>query len=141
MSDPALELLPIDIEAYRNGNTGIDYIHRFNSGQPGPNVLINALTHGNEVCGAHALAVLFENDIRPQRGSLTLSFANVAAYQSFDADNPGASRFVDEDFNRLWSDEILDGPRQSVELTRARESRRRRIICLICTPCTSPARR
>lgn len=121
--DPNLELLPIDISAYRNGNTGIDYVHSFNSGQPGPNVLINALTHGNEVCGAHALGVLFEDDIRPTRGSLTLSFANVDAYHSFDTDNPTASRFVDEDFNRLWSDEILDGPRQSSELTRAREIR------------------
>ncbi|MBT3333259.1 MAG: succinylglutamate desuccinylase [Rhodospirillaceae bacterium] len=118
---PKLELLPIDIRGYRAGNTGIDYVHRFSSGKPGPNALINALTHGNEVCGAHALAALFENDIRPNRGTLTLSFANVDAYHSFDMDNPGASRFVDEDFNRLWSDEILGGTRQSSELTRARQ--------------------
>ncbi len=123
MNEPPLELLPIDIEPYRNGNTGIPFVHRFDSGQPGPNVLINALTHGNEVCGAHALAVLFEKEVRPIRGSLTLSFSNVAAYHSFDPDNPTASRFVDEDFNRLWSDEILDGDRQSAELTRAREIR------------------
>ena len=118
-----LDLLPIDIQGYRAGNIGVDYVHKFDSGQPGPNVLINALTHGNEVCGAHALAVLLENDIRPNRGSLTLSFANVAAYHAFDHDNPMASRYVDEDFNRLWSDDILDGGRQSAELTRAREIR------------------
>ncbi len=118
-----LELLPIDISGYRAGNTGVDYVHRFDSGQPGPNFLITALTHGNEVCGAHALAVLFENNIRPSKGSLTLCFNNVDAYHSFDVDNPGASRFVDEDFNRLWSDEILDGERQSSELTRARQVR------------------
>ena len=118
-----LELLPIDISGYRAGNTGVDYVHRFDSGQPGPNVLITALTHGNEVCGAHALAVLFENSIRPAKGVLTLCFNNVDAYHSFAADNPGASRFVDEDFNRLWSDEILDGERQSSELTRARQVR------------------
>ena len=47
---PALEVLPRDISAYREGNTGIDYVHRFDSGQPGPHVLINALTHGNELC-------------------------------------------------------------------------------------------
>ncbi len=120
---PVLELTPIDISGYRTGNQGIDYVHRFDSGRPGPNVLINALTHGNEVCGAHALAALFENDIRPARGSLTLSFANVDAYHSFDVENPSASRFVDEDFNRLWSDEILDGDRQSSELSRARQMR------------------
>lgn len=121
--EPALELLPVDIKGYRGGNTGIEYVHRFDSGRTGPNVLINALTHGNEVCGAHALAVLFENDIRPSIGSLTLSFANVAAYHNFDPENPTASRYVDEDFNRLWSDDILDGNRQSAELTRAREIR------------------
>ncbi len=119
----SLDLLPIDIQGYRAGNTGVDYVHKFDSGQPGPNVLINALTHGNEVCGAHALGVLFDNDIRPSRGSLTLSFANVAAYHAFDPENPMASRFVDEDFNRLWSDDILDGDRQSAELTRARQIR------------------
>ncbi len=123
MNEPALELLPIDISAYRTGNTAVDFVHQFDSGRPGPNVLINALTHGNEVCGAHALVTLLENNIRPTKGSLTLSFANVDAYQAFDADNPTASRFIDEDFNRLWSDEILDGPRQSSELTRAREIR------------------
>ena len=120
---PALELLPIDIRGYRAGNTGIEYVHRFDSAQPGPDVLINALTHGNEVCGAHALAVLMENNIRPSRGSLTLSFANIAAYHAFDIDNPTASRFIDEDFNRLWSDDILDSARKSAELTRARQIR------------------
>ena len=30
--------------------------------------------------------------------------------------NPIASRFVDEDFNRLWVPATLDGPRQSTEL-------------------------
>ena len=33
---------------------------------------------------------------------------------------PIASRFVDEDFNRLWAPATLDGPRQSTELARAR---------------------
>lgn len=35
----------------REGNTGVDYVHRFDSGVPGPHVLFNALTHGNEFCG------------------------------------------------------------------------------------------
>ena len=119
-----VHLLPIDISAYARGNTGIDYVTTFESGRPGPHLMINAITHGNEVCGAHALDFLFRNDIRPERGMLTLSFANVAAYQSFDRAYPYASRFVDEDFNRLWDAETLDGPRQSLELDRARELRR-----------------
>ena len=118
-----VHLLPCDISAYRKGNTGIDYVTTFDSGLPGPHVMVNALTHGNELCGAHALTYLFENDVRPVRGRLTLSFANVAAYETFDAANPYASRFVDEDFNRLWDQSTLDGPRTSCELIRARAMR------------------
>lgn len=39
-----LEVLPRDLSAYREGNTGIPYVHRFESGVPGPHVLINAIT-------------------------------------------------------------------------------------------------
>ncbi len=123
MSEYTVEVLPTDISAYRNGNTGIDYVHRIDSGTPGPVVMVNALAHGNELCGACAVKLLFEEGIRPQRGSLVLGFANTAAYDSFDADNPTASRFFDEDFNRLWDEDVLEGPRQSAELARAREMR------------------
>lgn len=34
---------------------------------------------------------------------------------------PDGNRYVEEDFNRVWSDEVLNGPRDSVELRRARE--------------------
>ena len=57
------------------------------------------------------------------RGRLTLSFANVAAYLRFDPSAPFDSRFVDEDFNRLWEPAVLDGASTSIELTRAREMR------------------
>ncbi|MFQ5784473.1 MAG: succinylglutamate desuccinylase/aspartoacylase family protein [Alphaproteobacteria bacterium] len=122
-SMPATELAPCDIGAYRKGNTGIDYVTTFDSGRAGPHVMVNALTHGNEVCGAHALAFLFESGLRPTRGRLTLSFANVAAYETFDRAAPFDSRFVDEDFNRVWGDAVLDGARDSVELARARAMR------------------
>ncbi len=121
--DPGVHLLPCDISAFKAGNTGIDHVTTFESGVAGPHVMINALTHGNELCGAHALKFLFENDVRPVRGRLTLGFANVAAYEAFDASNPYASRFVDEDLNRVWDDETLDGPRNSAELARARAIR------------------
>jgi predicted deacylase len=118
-----IELKPPDIAAYRLGNTGIDFVTTFDSGKSGPHVLVNALTHGNELCGAIALDFLFRHGVRPVRGRLTLCFANVAAYRCFDPGRPGASRFVDEDFNRLWSSQVLDGPRNSVELSRARTLR------------------
>ena len=123
MNSTTLEVLPVDITPYASGNLGIDYVHRFDSGRPGPHLLINALTHGNELCGAHALAYLMEQNIRPNRGVLTVSFANVAAYQIFDPSAPAASRFIDEDLNRLWAPEILSSGRRSVELDRARELR------------------
>jgi len=104
----AVELSPPDIEPYRAGNTGIDYVTSLESGQPGPHVLVTALTHGNEICGAIALDRLFRAELRPSRGKLTLAFDNVAAYHSFDHRMPTASRFVDEDFNRLWSAATLD---------------------------------
>ncbi|MBO0737296.1 MAG: succinylglutamate desuccinylase/aspartoacylase family protein [Alphaproteobacteria bacterium] len=116
----AVELTPPDIEPYRAGNTGIDYVTTFDSGAAGPHVLVTALTHGNEICGAIALDRLFRAGLRPRQGKLTLAFDNVAAYRSFDPRVPAASRYVDEDFNRLWSPAALGGPRQSTELTRAR---------------------
>ena len=119
----AVELTPPDIEPYRTGNTGIDYVTTFDSGVAGPHVLVTALTHGNEICGAIALDRLFRAGLQPRQGKLTFAFDNIAAYRSFDLRVPTASRYIDEDFNRLWSAATLDGPRQSVELTRARALR------------------
>lgn len=119
---------PVNIEApditpYREGNTGIDYVTTLDSGTPGPHVMLSAIVHGNELCGAIALDFLLRNEIRPVTGKLTLAFMNVAAYETFDPANPTVSRYVDEDFNRLWTREVLEGDRDSVELSRAREVR------------------
>ena len=116
----AIELSPPDIAPYRHGNTGVDFVHVFDSGAPGPNVMVQALTHGNEFCGAIALKQLFDERIRPERGRLTLAFANVDAYARFDFKDPDRSRFIDEDYNRVWADDALRGPRDSAELRRAR---------------------
>ena len=118
-----VELTPPDIEPYRAGNTGVEYVTTFDSGVSGPRVLVTALTHGNEICGAIALDRLFSAGLRPRQGKLTLAFDNVAAYRSFDRRYPVVSRFVDEDFNRLWDEATLDGPRQSAELAWARALR------------------
>ena len=115
-----IEISPPDIAPYRAGNTGVDYVHVLDSGKPGPNVMVQALTHGNEFCGALALKVLFDEKIRPAQGKLTLAFANVAAFARFDFDDPDRSRYVDEDYNRVWGDDVLLGPRDSAELRRAR---------------------
>jgi predicted deacylase len=118
-----LEVLPRDLSAYRQGNTGIDYVHRFGSGRPGPHVLINALTHGNEICGMVAATHLLDSGVRPKIGTLTVSFANVQAYEAFDIDRPYENRQLVHNLNRIWSPEMLDGSEQSPELRRARELR------------------
>jgi succinylglutamate desuccinylase len=120
---PPIEIMPRDISGWRKGNTGIDYVHRLDSGKPGPNIHVAALTHGNEFCGMTALTWLFDRNVRPTRGTLTLSFGNVAAYESFDPARPLDSRFVDRDFNRVWSDAIIDSDEKTVEVRRARELR------------------
>lgn len=120
---PAIEVEFPSLERWRSGNTGIPHVWRFEAGKPGPRVTIQALTHGNEVCGAISNDWLLQQAVRPVRGTLTITFANVAAYERFSAADPFSSRCVDEDFNRLWSPEVLDGPRQSRDLARARELR------------------
>ncbi len=115
--------MPPDLGVLRQGTDGIDYVTRVESGVAGPHVLINALCHGNEICGAIAVERLVRLGLRPQRGRLTLVLANVAAYQRFDPHRPFASRYVEQDFNRLWSEALLDGDGTSVELRRARELR------------------
>jgi hypothetical protein len=120
---PPVELTPPDIARYRIGSTAIPYATTLESGKPGPHAMIMALVHGNEICGAIALDFLFREKVKPTRGRLSLCFANVAAYQRFNPAEPEASRFVSEDFNRLWDRATLEGPRRSVELERARELR------------------
>ncbi len=118
-----IELAPPDISPYRSGNTGVDFVHVLDSGKPGPNVMVQALTHGNEFCGAIALELLFRQGVKPAQGKLILAFANVAAFARFDFGDPDRSRYIDEDYNRVWGDDALLGPRDSAELRRARELR------------------
>ena len=115
-----VSLVPPDISSYRVGNTGVEYIHQLDSGMPGPHVMISSVVHGNELCGAIAVDHMLQNNVRPLKGKLSLAFMNVDAYLSFDPDNPSASRYLDEDFNRLWTKELLEGDRSSIELRRAR---------------------
>ena len=112
-----------DIVPYRKGNTGVDYVTTLDSGRDGPHVLVVAVTHGNEICGAITLDFLFRENIRPTRGKLTLAFSNHAAYHNFDPDNPNDSRQVEEDLNRVWAEDDLNGDRDTPDIRRARELR------------------
>ncbi|GIR55804.1 MAG: hypothetical protein CM15mP62_32750 [Rhodospirillaceae bacterium] len=41
--------------------------------------------------------------------SLHWLFVNHLAYSTFDPSAPSLSRFIDEDFNRVWVEDRLDG--------------------------------
>jgi len=123
MTRIAIELTAPVIDTHRRSSTGVDFVHTFESGLPGPHVMVNAVTHGNEICGALVVDRLLRMELRPARGTLTLSFANIEAFSRFDPKRPYATRFIDEDFNRVWNPETLDGQRDSTELRRARALR------------------
>ena len=107
MTSPAFELTPPDLAAWRAGNTGTEGVWHFDSGLPGPRVMLSALVHGNELCGAWALLGLLQARVRPERGTLTLAWCNLDAFDRFDAGDHDASRFVDEDLNRQWIPERM----------------------------------
>lgn len=115
--------LPPGLARWSASNTGVQHVHERAGAAPGPEILVTALVHGNEYSGAIALAELLAAGWAPARGRVTLAFCNVAAFGRFDPARPDASRFVDEDFNRVWAAEALDGPRRSAELARARQLR------------------
>lgn len=119
----AFEMPVPELGPWRAGNTGIEGVWQWDSGLPGRDVLVSALVHGNELCGAWALCAALDAGLRPRRGRLALAFCNLAAFDRFDAAVPDASRFVDEDFNRVWGPGLHDGSVRSVERDRARQLR------------------
>lgn len=119
----AVQLQAPTITSRAASTTGVDYVHELDSGLQGPEVLVTALVHGNEYSGATALDAFLGSGLRPRKGRITAAFCNVAAFARFDPASPDASRFVDEDFNRVWSLGRLGGPGQSSELERARALR------------------
>lgn len=101
---PAYDLPAPDLGAWREGNEEAEGIWHFDSGLPGRHVMLSALVHGNELCGAWALKGLLEAGVRPQHGRLTLAFCNLEAFDCFDPARPETARCVDEDLNRQWTD-------------------------------------
>ena len=130
MTEPApmprfpVRLHPPDLSGWLDGNTGVRGFWSFDSKRPGPHVGIVAITHGNEIAGAIVLDRMLRAGVRPRTGRLTLGFANLMAFARFDPAQPTGSRFVDEDFNRIWDPAVLEGARRSAELDRARDIRK-----------------
>ena len=111
-----------DLRPWRDGNA-LPGVWSFAAAASGPHIAVSALVHGNEICGAAVLDRWLREGLRPARGRLSLVFANMEAFNRFDPADPTASRFVDEDFNRVWDGAALSGGRRSCELRRARALR------------------
>lgn len=114
---------PPNLSAWRAGDGTIPGVITRDSGRSGPHVALLSLTHGNEYAGAIVLDRLLRDGLRPQKGKISFAFVNMAAFERFDPRHPTLSRFIDEDLNRVWDEAALSGPRNSVELSRAREIR------------------
>jgi predicted deacylase len=108
-----------DLRPFLGGNA-LPGVWSFTATAPGPHVAVVALMHGNEIGGALVLDRWLRAGLRPVRGRLSLVFANIDAFSRFDPEDPTASRFIDEDLNRLWDSDTLDSGRRSLELRRAR---------------------
>lgn len=111
--DMQFELTCPDLGTWRSGNTGTPGVWLFDSGAPGRRVMISALVHGNELCGAWALLGLLQAGVRPRTGQLILSFCNLDAFDRFDVRRHDASRYVEADLNRQWSPARLDNASSS----------------------------
>ena len=118
--DVPVNLAAPDIRRWLPGNIGTPGVWSFSAPAPGPHAAIVTLMHGNEIAGAILLDRWLQAGLRPARGRLSLIFANLEAYQRFDPEDPTASRFLEDDLNRIWDPAELEGPRRSVELRRAR---------------------
>jgi predicted deacylase len=112
-----------DLRRWLAGNAGIPGVWSFAADHPGPHLAITAIMHGNEIAGAAVLDRWLRVGIRPARGRLSLALCNIEAFARFDREDPTVSRYVDEDMNRVWDRAVLDGPRRSCELRRARALR------------------
>ena len=120
MTPLRFELPKPELGAWRAGNTGTEGVWAFSSAVPGPTALVTSLVHGNELCGAWAVLQALQAGLRPARGSLILAFCNLQAFDTFNPQDADASRFLDEDMNRVWG-EGLKGRAPSREQRRALE--------------------
>jgi predicted deacylase len=120
---PRVDIRAPDIADHAVSAEDAPFVHVLRGTAPGPTAMITAIVHGNEICGAIALDALLRRAFRPRRGTLILAFMNVAAFERFDPGNPGASRFVDRDLNRVWDAATLVGADADQEVTRARAIR------------------
>ena len=108
-----------DITDLAGAYRGAAFVHGFEASTPGPTVVVNALTHGNERCGIAAARWAMEAAPRLACGKLIVVLANHRAYRAHDRVDPRSGRIVDRDLNRIWDE--LDRSSSAWEIERARE--------------------
>lgn len=122
---PSFTPYPVEIDApdisrWQASPLGLDFVHERIAADEGPDVLVSALVHGNEYSGAIVVDELLALGFKPRRGRVTFVFANIDGFSRFDKTLPDASRYVEEDFNRVWSAERLAREPATSEVRRAR---------------------
>lgn len=106
---------------------GVPGIVRWESGVPGPNVAITAVTHGNEPSGFAPYWYLrnIAPHVRPARGTLTFTANNLEGADRFfsatDQETKRRSRVVDVNMNRIPEDFLDLNASTQYEVRRARE--------------------
>jgi predicted deacylase len=118
-----IEIQPPDIKPYRKGNAGVDYVHVLDSGKPGPNVMVQALTHGNEFCGAIALDYLFKQQIKAGQGQAGAGIRQRRCLRALRLRRPGPLALHRRGLQPRLGRRVILGKRDSAELRRARELR------------------
>ena len=83
-----VELEAPDISAYRNGNTGVEYVTTFDSGRAGPHVMVSAVVHGNELCGAIVLDWLLKMEAAPTRRAADPGFRQCGCVSAIRSGQP-----------------------------------------------------
>src|SRR5436190_22907189 len=102
MSDnPPIEFAFPELRKWEKG--AAPYIHVFDSGKPGPTVMVAALTHGNEVSGPGVVDALLAKALRPRKAALILGFTNMTAYHPFDPRTPSKPPRSTKHFIPTWA--------------------------------------
>ncbi|MEZ5826478.1 MAG: hypothetical protein R3C97_17640 [Geminicoccaceae bacterium] len=99
-----VEIAKPDITPLKNSHDGIDWV-TFMAAAARVRMWSSTLIHGNEISGPQSLLRLLDTGLRPAIGRLSLALANIEAFFAFDPADPTATRFLDEDMNRLWTRE------------------------------------
>jgi hypothetical protein len=130
-SFPPIEIEFPDLARWAAGNAGLPYVWTLTADRAGPHVLVQALTHGNEVCGAIALDWLLTEAFRPARGTVTFC-CQLRGLRRIRPCGPFRVA-LRRGLQPAMDSGRADGPRHTADLARARELRPLTIVSITCS--------